>query len=134
MFSGRSLGRKGGPDLLMATLSVFGAQESSMSKNVPASRPLTTLVSSMVLAHCTGLYLAFRCLGRLLSHFEVHARELEVQLPPVGSLPERADGLPEPLLCSFYDATEITRRCRNQRECSGEEFRLPYVSAGLCLD
>lgn len=32
-----------------------------------------------------------------------------MQLLPVGSLPERADGLPEPLLSSLYDATEITR-------------------------
>lgn len=32
-----------------------------------------------------------------------------MKLLPVGSLPERADRFPEPLLCSLYDAAQITR-------------------------
>ena len=42
-----------------------------------------------------------------------------MKLLSVGSLPERADGLPEPLLCSLYGAAQITRSYRNKRDGSG---------------
>lgn len=51
-----------------------------------------------------------------------------MQLLPVGSLPERANGLPEPLLSSLYDATEITRHCRNQRV----QWRGVQAAARVC--
>lgn len=74
----------------------------------------------MALAHSAGLYSVFRCSGRLFCHFKVHARELEVKLLPVGSLPECADGFPEPLLSSLYDAAQVTGSYGNERDSSGE--------------
>lgn len=104
---------------LLVTLSLYGAQDNSVSRNGPASRSLTTLVSCMALARSTGRHSVFGCSGRLLCPFQVHARELQVKLLPVGSLPERADGLPEPLLCSLDAASQVTRSYRDKRDRRG---------------
>lgn len=108
----------------LVTLSVYRAQDSSVSQKVLASRPLTTLVSHMALAHSAGLCPAFRCSRRLFGHFKVHACELEVKLLPVGSLPECAGGFPEPLLCSLYSAAQVTSSYGNRGTAVGEDIRL----------
>lgn len=72
VFSGGSPEREGSARHLV-TLSVYGTEESSISKKVLASGQLTAFVSYVALAHSTGLCPVFRCSGRLFSHFEVHA-------------------------------------------------------------
>lgn len=107
-----------------------------------ANGPLTTLASDVALARSAGLCPAFRRSGGLPSHFEVRAGELEVELLPVGSLPECADRLPEPLLCALHHAAQITSSCRNERTavrvlggggatgCSQEDEQGPPVPCG----
>lgn len=42
-----------------------------------------------------------------------------MKLLPVRRLPEGADSFPEPLLCSLYDAAQITGSYRNDRDSRG---------------
>ena len=72
MFSRGSPEREGWARRLVI-LSVYGTEDSSVSKKVLVSRPLTAFVSYVALAHSTGPCPMFRRSGRLFSHFEVHA-------------------------------------------------------------
>lgn len=51
-----------------------------------------------------------------------------MKLLPVDSLSERADGFPEPLLGSLYNAAQVTRSYRNKRDSSAGEVRLQRVT------